>query len=131
MDASGSAMRSVEECEMSRSCHSGMPSRTGTIWARTMRAMPARRSEMIGFFLCGIAEEPFCPLPNGSHSSRTSVRWPCRTSRAMASRTVARIARALTHSETPSRRITCVETSAAVSPSRSATKVSIAGSMLE
>ena len=49
---------------------------------------------MIGFFLCGIAEEPFWPCPNGSHSSRTSVRWPCRTSSAIASQTVAMIASA-------------------------------------
>ena len=86
--ASGRAMRSVEEWEMSRSCQSGTPSSTGTYWARTMRAMPAIRSDMIGFFLCGIAEEPFCPAPNGSASSRTSVRCPCRTSRATASQTV-------------------------------------------
>ena len=32
------------------------------------------RSLMIGFFLCGMADEPFWPLPNGSDSSRTSVR---------------------------------------------------------
>ena len=74
---------------MSRSCQSGMPSITGTTWARTMRASPAMRSETIGFFLWGIALEPFCPLPNGSDSSRTSVRWPCRTSSANASQTVA------------------------------------------
>lgn len=42
---------------------------------------------MIGFFLCGIAEEPSCPMPNGSASSRTSVRCPCRTSSAIASQT--------------------------------------------
>ena len=83
---------------MSRSCHSGMPSMTGTIAARTTRASPAIRSERIGFFLCGIALEPFWPDPNASDSSRTSVRWPCRTSSAIASQTVAMIASADTHS---------------------------------
>ena len=92
--ASGRNTRSVEECEMSRSCHSGMPSITGTIAARTTRASPAIRSERMGFFLCGIALEPFWPEPNGSCSSRTSVRWPCRTSSATVSQTVAMIARA-------------------------------------
>ena len=79
---------------MSRSCQSGMPSMTGTIAARTTRASPAIRSERIGFFLCGIALEPFWPEPNASDSSRTSVRWPCRTSSAIASQTVAMIASA-------------------------------------
>ena len=79
---------------MSRSCHSGMPSMTGTTCARTTRASPAIRSDRIGFFLCGIADEPFWPEPNGSDSSRTSVRWPCRTSSATASQTVAMIASA-------------------------------------
>ncbi len=116
---------------MSRSCQSGMPSITGTICARTMRAIPQMRSLMIGFFLWGMADEPFCPLPNGSQVSRTSVRWPCRTSSAIASHTVARIASAETHSEIPSRRTTWVETSAGRSPSAAATCVSTAGSMLE
>ena len=116
---------------MSRSCHSGMPSMTGTSWARTMRAMPAMRSEMIGFFLCGMADEPFCPLPNGSCSSRTSVRWPCRTSSAIASQTVAMIDSADTHSVMPSRNTTCDAASAAFMPSASATRRSTDGSMLE
>ena len=61
MATSGSATRSVEECEMSRSCHSGMPSMTGTSWARAILASPQIRSERTGLRLCGIAEEPFCP----------------------------------------------------------------------
>ena len=70
MAASGSATRSVDECEMSRSCHSGMPSITGTICARTTRARPQIRSDRTGFFLCGMADEPFWPRPKGSASSR-------------------------------------------------------------
>ena len=42
--ASGSAIRSAEEWEMSRSCQSGMPSITGTNCARTIRASPQIRS---------------------------------------------------------------------------------------
>ena len=103
---------------MSRSCQSGMPSMTGTIAARTTRASPAMRSERIGFFLCGIALEPFWPDPNASDSSRTSVRWPCRTSSAIASQTVAMIASADTHSLIESRSTTWVDASAAPQPQR-------------
>jgi hypothetical protein len=131
MDASGQRDRSVELWLMSRSCHSGMPSSTGTTCARTTRAMPAIRSLAMGFFLCGIALEPFWPLPNGSDSSRTSVRWPCRTSSANASQTVAMMARAPTHSLIPSRITTWVAGGAAVRPSRSASTCSTCGSMLE
>ena len=116
---------------MSRSCQSGMPSITGTIAARTTRARPAIRSDRIGFFLCGIALEPFWPDPNASDSSRTSVRWPCRTSRAIASQTVAMIASADTHSLIESRSTTWVEASAARSPSASATCTSTDGSISE
>ena len=112
MAASGSATRSVEECEISRSCHSGMPSITGTTWARTILASPLIRSARTGFLLCGMADEPFWPAPNGSASSDTSVRWPCRISIAIASQTVAMSARTLTHSAIPSRSTTWVATSA-------------------
>ena len=47
---------------------------------RTIRASPAIRSQVIGFFLCGMAEEPFWPLPNGSSTSQTSVRCRFRIS---------------------------------------------------
>ena len=119
--ASGNAIRSTDECEMSRSCHSGMPSMTGTICARTIRAIPQIRSHRIGLRLCGIALEPFWPEPNGSASSRTSVRCPCRTSSAIASQTDASTASAETHSLMPSRITTWVATSAGRSPSAAAT----------
>ena len=38
------------------------------------------RSATTGLRLCGIADEPFWPRPNGSITSRTSVRARCRTS---------------------------------------------------
>ena len=63
-------------------------------FARTMRASPEIRSQRTGFFLWGIDEEPFCPLVNGSSTSRTSVRWRWRISRANFSRDVATRARA-------------------------------------
>ncbi len=102
---------------MSRSCQSGIPSVTGVTYDRTIRARPAIRSDMIGFFLCGIALEPFWPARNGSASSRTSVRWPCRTSSPTASQTVAMIASADTHSAIPSRSTTWLATSAGRRPS--------------
>ena len=59
---------------MSRSCQSGTFSSPTTAAARTTRASPQIRSATFGFRLCGIADEPFIPLPNGSSTSRTSVR---------------------------------------------------------
>ena len=47
------------------------------------------RSATFGFRLCGIAEEPFIPLPNGSSTSRTSVRARWRISVAKRSSDVA------------------------------------------
>ena len=59
---------------MSRSCQSATFSRPTIEAARTTRASPQIRSATTGFRLCGIAEEPFWPLPNGSCTSATSVR---------------------------------------------------------
>src|SRR5690348_4277439 len=64
---------------MSRSCQSAMFSRPTMLFARTIRAMPQMRSEMIGLRLCGIALEPFWPLVKRSCASRTSVRCQWRT----------------------------------------------------
>ena len=50
------------------------------------------RSVRIGLRLCGIAEEPFWPAPNGSSTSRTSVRCRLRTSVAKRSRPAPAIA---------------------------------------
>src|SRR5215207_9907746 len=116
---------------MSRSCQSGIPSVTGVTYPRTIRAKPAIRSDRIGFFLCGIALEPFCPARNASDSSRTSVRCPCRTSSATASHTVTRIASAETHSAIPSRSTTWVATSAGARPSATAAVSSTDGSSEE
>ena len=77
---SGSTTRSAEECEMSRSCQSTTFSRPTTALARSTRASPETRSHTIGFCLCGIADEPFWPLANGSNASRTSVRCRWRIS---------------------------------------------------
>ena len=55
-------MRSTEECEMSRSCHSATSSSAGVTAERTMRASPVRFSARTGLRLCGMAEEPFWPF---------------------------------------------------------------------
>ena len=68
---------------MSRSCQRALFSKPTAAYPRKRRAIPQRRSERIGFRLCGIAEEPFWPRPKGSASSRTSVRWAPRISSAI------------------------------------------------
>jgi hypothetical protein len=40
----------------------------------TTRAKPHICSDIIGFLLCGIAEDPFWPLEKNSSASNTSVR---------------------------------------------------------
>ena len=77
---SGSTTRSAELWLMSRSCHSATFSMPTSALPRSTRAQPAMRSLRIGLRLCGMAEEPFWPLPNGSSASRTSVRCRWRTS---------------------------------------------------
>ena len=46
---------------MSRSCHRATFSSPTSAFARTTRASPQIRSAVIGFRLCGIADEPFWP----------------------------------------------------------------------
>ena len=65
---------------MSRSCQSATFSSPTSALPRTTRASPQMRSAVIGLRLCGIADEPFWPRPNGSSTSRTSVRARCRIS---------------------------------------------------
>ena len=55
---------------MSRSCQRATFSSPTSASARTTRASPQMRSATTGFRLCGIADEPFCPFPNGSWTSR-------------------------------------------------------------
>ena len=52
-------MRSAELCEISRSCQRLIFSNDVNIFERTTRASPHKFSHKTGFFLCGIAEEPF------------------------------------------------------------------------
>ena len=79
---------------MSRSCQRATFSRPTVAAPRTTRASPQIRSATIGFRLCGIAEEPFWPAPNGSCTSRTSVRARWRISVAILSNVAAVIASA-------------------------------------
>ena len=70
---------------MSRSCQRATFSSPTSAAARTTRASPQIRSATTGLRLCGIAEEPFWPLPNGSCTSATSVRarWRISTREAL------------------------------------------------
>ena len=77
---SGKMMRSAELWLMSRSCQRATFSMPTSALPRSTRAQPAMRSLRMGLRLCGMAEEPFWPLPNGSSASRTSVRCRWRTS---------------------------------------------------
>ena len=62
-------MRSTDECEMSRSCHSATSSSAGVTAERTMRASPVRFSVNTGLRLCGMADEPFWPSEKNSSAS--------------------------------------------------------------
>ena len=73
MKLSGRITRSTDECEMSRSCQSAMFSSAACALPLSSRASPVICSEPIGLRLCGIADEPFWPLPNGSCTSPISV----------------------------------------------------------
>ena len=85
------------------------------------------RSVRIGLRLWGIAEEPFWPSPNGSSTSRTSVRCRLRTSVAKRSSPAPAIAIREVSTAWRSRGTTCVATSSRRSPSRSITRASTAG----
>ena len=62
---------------MSLSCHKAIFSKAGITLDLINRARPVRFSLKIGFFLCGIAEDPFWDLPKYSSTSKTSVLWRC------------------------------------------------------
>ena len=87
------------------------------------------RSATTGLRLCGIADEPFWPRPNGSSTSRTSVRARWRTSSAKASSEEARTARAVMSSACRSRCRIWVEVGAGSSPRRSQATRSTSGSI--
>jgi hypothetical protein len=116
---------------MSRSCQSATFSRPVTAVARTTRARPQIRSETIGLRLCGIADDPFWPLPNGSSTSRTSVRARCLTSNAKRSSDAASSASAFRTSAWRSRWRICVELGAGSRPRRSQATRSTSGSAAE
>ena len=90
MNESGKMTRSAEEWEMSLSCQRGMFSRATWRFARTMPG-EARRSARSGpGSSCGAStRSPSVPRVNGSSTSRTSVLWRCRISRANFSSEVA------------------------------------------
>ena len=114
---------------MSRSCQSATFSSPTSAFARTTRARPQIRSAVIGFRLCGIADDPFWPRANGSSTSRTSVRARCRISVANRSSDEASSASADSSSAWRSRWRICVELGAGSSPSRSHAIRSTSGSI--
>ena len=117
---------------MSRSCQSAtFSSPVTSARPRTTRASPQIRSETIGLRLCGIADEPFWPLPNGSSTSRTSVRARWRISSANRSSDAASSASAFSTSAWRSRWRICVELGAGSRPSRSQAIRSTSGSAAE
>ena len=126
--ASGRITRSADECEMSRSCQSGMSSSATCAYPRRTRASPLTRSETTGFRLCGMALEPFCPSANGSCTSRTSVRARCRISVATRSSVEAVMASVETNSAWRSLWITWVLASSGRRPSLAQTSCSTRGS---
>ena len=128
--ASGSTIRSADECEMSRSCHSATFCIAVVTCPRRTRERPVNVSAEMGLRLCGIAELPFWPLPKPSRTSPTSVRCRCRNSTAIISIVVPRAAQAVTNSAWRSRAITCVA-GTGTSPSALATCCSTRGSMFE
>ena len=85
------------------------------------------RSQVIGLRLCGIADEPFWPLPNGSSASRISVRWRFRISVAKRSSPAPASAIAERSAAWRSRGTTWVEASSERMPSVSHTRRSICG----
>ena len=102
-------MRSTDECEMSRSCHSATSSSAAWRLPRSTRASPQSCSDLIGLRLCGIALEPFCsPSRNASSASRTSVRCRWRISSANDSMLAPIDAHAYSTSAWRSRGSTCV-----------------------
>ena len=112
---------------MSRSCQSAMFSNAAWQLTRTRRASPTICSQPIGLRLCGIADEPFCPLANGSSTSPISVFCRPRISSANFSSDAAVMASADSSSACRSRWITCDATGAGSSPSRWQTSASIDG----
>ena len=72
--------RSTEEWLMSRSCQRAWFSMAASELERMRRERPQRFSAEMGFFLWGMAEEPFWPLAKPSSTSSTSVRCRCLSS---------------------------------------------------
>ena len=114
---------------MSRSCHNATFSSPTTAAPRTTRARPQIRSATTGLRLCGIADDPFWPLANGSSTSRTSVRARCRISSANLSSDEALTASAERSSACRSRWTICVAAGAGSRPRRSQAIRSTSGSM--
>src|SRR4030066_671088 len=93
MQESGIIPLSTEEWVMSLSCHKAIFSKEAIELERTTRAKPQILSQMMGFLLCGMEDEPFCPSANGSSTSRISVLCKFLISKAIFSKVPAMIAK--------------------------------------
>lgn len=106
---------------MSRSNHKATLSKATWAFAFTTRARPQTRSAVMGLRLWGMAEEPFCPLVNGSSASMTSDCCSRRTCMAMDSSVEAVTASAAITWAWRSRASTWVDSGSGVRPSFSQT----------
>ena len=113
---------------MSRSCQSATFSIAAIALPRSRRARPTTCSHPIGLRLCGMADEPFWPVSNGSSISPISVFWRPRISSANFSSDAAAMARADSSSAWRSRWMTWDDTGAGSRPSRAHTAASMDGS---
>ena len=94
---------------------------------RRRRDRPVMFSEAIGFRLWGIDDEPFCPAPNDSRTSPSSLRCRWRISVANRSSEEPVMARALMNSAWRSRWVTCEDAGSIPMRRRSHTYASTAG----
>ena len=124
-------IRSTEEWEMSRSCHSATSSSPACALPRSTRASPTSCSDLIGLRLWGIALDPFWPAPNGSLTSPTSVLARLRISVANRSIPAPATAIVLSSSAWRSRGTTWVDTGSRSSPSLRSTRSSKSGEVAE
>ena len=119
MDASGKSSRSQEELVKSRSSQRVLFWSAGSTAERMMRARPQTCSDLMGFLLCGIVDEPTWFFPNASSTSPISVRWRLRISTPILSSVVATPAQNMKYSAYRSREITWFETSTELIPRNS------------
>src|SRR3990172_3683596 len=127
---SGPMTLSTDEWLMSLSCHRATFSMAAKELDLTNLASPVRFSADMGFLLCGMAEDPFCPGEKYSSASNTSVLWRCLNSTEKFSMDDAIKARVVKNSACLSLWTTWVDTGSGVSPKCLQTYSSTKGGIL-